>query len=135
MVLVERVIKIVFLIQSPRTIEQIKNYVQNTVFPEWRTRLTSAFTGYVSGVPTVIVENRDYVSLVEGFTDRYQVYPKFCLLLEVPEGTGADAQARFHTFIEDVKEWTRAAIAGLSATQVLRIHWHKADGTSGDITL
>lgn len=137
MVLVQRVIKIVFVIQTNRSIAQIRNYLQNTLFPEWRFRLNSAFSGYVSGAPTVTSANdNDRVTPIAGFSNRYEVYPKFTLTLEVPEGTGVDARNRFHTFIEDVREWTRTEIASLGAnTRVLSIHYHKADGTSGgDIT-
>jgi|SRR5215216_2151304 len=134
MVLIERVIKIVFTIQTNRTVTQIRNYLINTLFPEWRIRLGTAFAGYVSGTPTVMVENSNSITLVPGFTGRYEVYPMFCLSLEVPTGTGADAQTRFQTFIDDVKEWTRVELATLGTTQVLSIHWHKADGTSGDTT-
>lgn len=136
MVLVERVIKIVFLVQTNATVTQIRNYLVNTIFPGWRTSLDTAFTGYVSGSPTVHRENQNYITTIAGFTDpeRYQVYPKFGLRLEVPSGTESDAQSRYHTFIEDAREWTRQQLIALTGTQVLAIFWRKADGTEGSVT-
>lgn len=135
MVLVQRKIKIVFTVQTNRTITQIRNYLTNTIYPGWRTRLNTAFSGYVSGAPTIQSESTNHIFLVPGTTNRYQVYPKFMLQLEVPTGTGADAQNRFETFIEDVRVWTRDQLALLTGTTVISLHYHKADETtSGDIT-
>lgn len=134
MVLVSRTIKIVFLIQSAATIDQIKNYLTNTIYPEWRTRLATAFDGYVSGAPIIDSESSSHVYQIPGFSDRYGVYPKVIMSLEVPTGTGDDARTRWHNFIEDVREWTRQQIATLTNTTVLSIHWHTAAGGSGDVS-
>lgn len=134
MVLVQRKIKIVFVIQSNRTLTQIRNYLTNTIFPGWRTRLATAFSGYVSGTPTVTGELTNYINLVPGTTNRWEVFPKFLLQLEVPTGTEADARTRFGNFIEDARVWTHDQLATLTGTTVISLHYHKADGTSGDVT-
>lgn len=143
MVLVQRKIKIVFIVQSNRTQTQISNYLINTVFPTWDTSLQTAFQGYP--FPATAVVKQPYVFPIPGTAGRFAVYPKYIIQTEVDNGEDIgeegptaqqiDARNRYANFIEDAKVRTRDLIASLSAgTSVLQIYKFPADGSETVVT-
>jgi len=142
LVLVTRRIKVVFLVQSNRTTNQIRNYVINTVFPEWDAALTTAFSGFANAASVTAVLKEPYVWAIIGLpAGRFWVYPKYVIQADIdrgfnipeesPEPTAqqADARTRFHNFIEDAKARTRTLIQNLSAgTSVIEIYKQNVDG-------
>lgn len=129
MVLVQRKIKIVFIIQSNRTITQIRNYVTTNVFPQWSTALTNAFAGYALGAPTIPVQDVYIRTRSDLGATHWEVYPKFFIQAEVTTATQDDVRARYATFIEDAKTRTRNLLAGLTGTTVVQIYKDPVDGT------
>jgi hypothetical protein len=126
-IVVQRKFKVLFLINSNRTLTQISNYVTNTIFPSWDTALTNAFTGYQFGVPTVILKKPRVFATTP--TGRFWVYPKYAIQTQVNNANWDDARSNFVAFIDDVKNRTRDLILSLSAgTTVIEIWKRDFDG-------
>lgn len=132
MVLVQRKIKIIFRIESTRTLNQIRNYVNNTVFPEWDAALATAFSGYPH--PAIASTKDVRVSQQHLPSNQWWVYPKYYIQTEVTAALEADARARYAVFIDDVRDRTRDLIASLTGTRVLTIYKDPADGGPTIIT-
>ena len=100
----------------------------NTVFPEWRAALTTAFTGYQFGVPTVFVEDARVSTRPDLGASIWQVYPKFMYQGEVTAASQDDAKSRQAAFIDDLRDRTRTLIDSLTGTTVLEVHKQNVDG-------
>lgn len=133
MVLVQRKIKVIFRIESNRTLNQIRNYINNTVFPEWDAALTSAFSGYPHPATASTKEAR--VSQQHLPSNQWWVYPKYFIQVEVTAALESDARARYAVFIDDVRDRTRDLIASLTGTRVLTIYKDPADDGATIVTV
>src|SRR5215213_4437623 len=126
MVLVQRKIKIVVVIQSNRTLTQIRNFVINNIFPMWDTRLAVHFTGFPSvssPVKDARVNSRSDIA-----AGRWDVYPKYFYQADVTAATADAARAANIAFLDDIRDRTRDLLAGLTGTTVLEVWKKDVDG-------
>jgi hypothetical protein len=133
-VLVRRKIKIVFLIQSSNTANNIRTFVNNNVYPQWDDALADAFVGYQFA--NTIVSDFSGTTKVVGVwrpndnnpSGRWVVYPKYFYQGEVTGATQQDARSREITFLQDARNRTRDLLAGRPGTTVLSIYRKDIDG-------
>lgn len=127
MVIVSRKIKICFLVSTNRTLTQIRNYVNNTVYPEWDTALQTAFAGFPSLTSEKDVRINQQPQLG---TNIWEVYPKYIYSADVTAQTADAARAAQASFIDDVRTRTRNLLASLTGTTVLQIFKDDVDGNT-----
>jgi len=124
------------MIETNRSVAQIRSYVVNNVFPDFRSRLTFHFSGFVGGIPTVTMENTDNITRQPESPNRYEVWARLEFTLDVTAETADDARTRYFNFLEDMKDRLRTMFQNISAsTTVISMHYHReSDDTTVETT-
>jgi len=130
----QSVLKILIQFQSNRNINQVRNYLRNTVWPKLETKIDNKMNnnfdaGWTKSVKLKLSESQD-----GNGDDWFEAYPKF-IISGTTNLTASQLKTGVSDLLADLKVTLKADFESKGATNVtFHIHYQDGRASSGDET-